>query len=240
MPSPARSQSISTAAGAAGDAVAAALNALGGGIDVAIIAHGNPPRRSAGERARSGGGEPDRRRRTSCRWWRCSCRSPTSSRPTALGHIAVLSSVAGERGRPRNYTYGASKAALNVYLQGLPHAALAARRRRPHAEARSRRHADDRRHEKRACSPAPIRSPPTSSPQSTRAGRRPTSPGSGARSWRSSAACQSACFSACRRVGPLVAPRRRRGVRLLFVQVAAYPRFAWERLELVPREDGGR
>jgi short-subunit dehydrogenase len=35
------------------------------------------------------------------------------------GHIAVLSSVAGERGRPRNYTYGAAKGALNVYLQGV-------------------------------------------------------------------------------------------------------------------------
>lgn len=35
------------------------------------------------------------------------------------GHIAVLSSVAGDRGRPRNYTYGAAKAALNVYLQGV-------------------------------------------------------------------------------------------------------------------------
>jgi short-subunit dehydrogenase len=35
------------------------------------------------------------------------------------GNLAVLSSVAGERGRPRNYTYGAAKAALNVYLQGV-------------------------------------------------------------------------------------------------------------------------
>jgi short-subunit dehydrogenase len=35
------------------------------------------------------------------------------------GRIGVLTSVAGERGRPRNYTYGASKGALNVYLQGL-------------------------------------------------------------------------------------------------------------------------
>jgi len=35
------------------------------------------------------------------------------------GHIAVLSSVAGDRGRPRNYTYGAAKGGLNVYLQGL-------------------------------------------------------------------------------------------------------------------------
>src|SRR5690606_4029530 len=35
------------------------------------------------------------------------------------GHLAVISSVAGERGRPRNYTYGAAKGAVTVYLQGL-------------------------------------------------------------------------------------------------------------------------
>jgi short-subunit dehydrogenase len=35
------------------------------------------------------------------------------------GHAVVLSSVAGLRGRPRNYTYGAAKAGLTVYLQGL-------------------------------------------------------------------------------------------------------------------------
>ena len=35
------------------------------------------------------------------------------------GHLVVLGSVAGERGRPRNYTYGAAKGALNVYLQGV-------------------------------------------------------------------------------------------------------------------------
>jgi short-subunit dehydrogenase len=35
------------------------------------------------------------------------------------GHVVVLSSVAGLRGRPRNYTYGAAKAGLTVYLQGL-------------------------------------------------------------------------------------------------------------------------
>lgn len=35
------------------------------------------------------------------------------------GHLVVLSSVAGERGRPRNYTYGAAKGALNIYLQGV-------------------------------------------------------------------------------------------------------------------------
>jgi len=35
------------------------------------------------------------------------------------GHLAVMSSVAGERGRPRNYTYGAAKGALTLYLQGV-------------------------------------------------------------------------------------------------------------------------
>jgi short-subunit dehydrogenase len=35
------------------------------------------------------------------------------------GRLGVITSVAGERGRPRNYTYGASKAALGVYLQGV-------------------------------------------------------------------------------------------------------------------------
>lgn len=33
--------------------------------------------------------------------------------------LAVITSVAGDRGRPRNFTYGAAKGALNVYLQGL-------------------------------------------------------------------------------------------------------------------------
>ena len=31
----------------------------------------------------------------------------------------MLTSVAGERGRPRNYTYGAAKSATSTYLQGL-------------------------------------------------------------------------------------------------------------------------
>ncbi len=35
------------------------------------------------------------------------------------GHLAAITSVAGVRGRPRNYTYGASKSALSTYLEGL-------------------------------------------------------------------------------------------------------------------------
>lgn len=45
------------------------------------------------------------------------------------GHLAVITSVAGDRGRPRNYTYGSAKGALSIYLQGLrsrlwPHVAI--------------------------------------------------------------------------------------------------------------------
>ncbi|MEJ2141815.1 MAG: SDR family oxidoreductase [Gammaproteobacteria bacterium] len=35
------------------------------------------------------------------------------------GQIAVISSVAGDRGRQSNYVYGAAKGALTLYLQGL-------------------------------------------------------------------------------------------------------------------------
>ena len=35
------------------------------------------------------------------------------------GKIGVITSVAGDRGRPRNFTYGAAKGGLSVYLQGL-------------------------------------------------------------------------------------------------------------------------
>ncbi len=35
------------------------------------------------------------------------------------GRLCVVTSVAGDRGRPRNYTYGAAKGGLNLYLQGV-------------------------------------------------------------------------------------------------------------------------
>jgi decaprenylphospho-beta-D-erythro-pentofuranosid-2-ulose 2-reductase len=35
------------------------------------------------------------------------------------GALVVLSSVAGDRGRPSNFVYGSAKAGLNTYLQGL-------------------------------------------------------------------------------------------------------------------------
>ncbi len=38
---------------------------------------------------------------------------------TKQGTLAVISSVAGDRGRKSNYVYGASKGALNVFLEGV-------------------------------------------------------------------------------------------------------------------------
>ena len=35
------------------------------------------------------------------------------------GSIAVISSVAGDRGRPSNYVYGTAKASINTFLEGL-------------------------------------------------------------------------------------------------------------------------
>lgn len=37
------------------------------------------------------------------------------------GHLAVIGSVAGDRGRKSNYVYGASKGALDLFLQGVRH-----------------------------------------------------------------------------------------------------------------------
>ena len=52
------------------------------------------------------------------------------------GCIGVITSVAGDRGRPRNYTYGAAKGALNVYLQGLRPAPRASWRAAPGTRSR--------------------------------------------------------------------------------------------------------
>lgn len=98
-------------------AVRAAIDALGGAIDIAVIAHGLLGDQLATERDYA---EAERVLQTNLL-------SPVAlliplanhMEANGRGQLAVLSSVAGERGRPRNYTYGAAKGALNVYLQGL-------------------------------------------------------------------------------------------------------------------------
>jgi decaprenylphospho-beta-D-erythro-pentofuranosid-2-ulose 2-reductase len=106
-----------TVPGAAGAAVAAAVDALGGAPGVAIIAHGLLGDQLASERDVA---EAERIIATNFLSV-VALLVPLANHFDAAGrgNIAVLSSVAGDRGRPRNYTYGAAKAALNVYLQGL-------------------------------------------------------------------------------------------------------------------------
>jgi short-subunit dehydrogenase len=106
-----------TAPGAAAAAVEAARAALGGGLDIAIIAHGWLGDQLASERDPA-----EASRIIDVNFLSVvALLVPLANHFEAAGagHLAVLSSVAGERGRPRNYTYAASKGALNVYLQGV-------------------------------------------------------------------------------------------------------------------------
>ena len=186
-----------TAPGAAGAAVSAALEALGG-LDVAVIAHGWLGDQLASERDVA---EAERIIDTNFLvGGRAAGAARQPLRGRGRGQHRVMSSVAGDRGRPRNYTYGAAKGALNVYLQGLRTRLWPRGVGVQTLKLGPGRHAHDRHAQEdaavRARRPRRRR---TSSPRSTRAAPRPTSPGTGAGSWRSSATCRSACCSGCRR-----------------------------------------
>jgi len=88
-----------------------------GQIDVVLIAHGELGDQLASERSFDDAERTLRVNFSSV----VSLLIPLANRLEAAraGKIGVITSVAGERGRPRNYTYGAAKGALNVYLQGL-------------------------------------------------------------------------------------------------------------------------
>lgn len=97
--------------------VQSALTTLGGTIDLALITHGD-----LGDQLRS---EHDFTEAE--RLLRVNLLSvialliplANTLEQQRSGQIAVMGSVAGDRGRPRNYTYGAAKGALTLYLQGL-------------------------------------------------------------------------------------------------------------------------
>jgi short-subunit dehydrogenase len=93
-----------------------ALEALGQ-IDVVLIAHGVLGDQLASERTFQDAEHILRVNFSSV----VSLLIPLANRLEAAraGRIGVITSVAGDRGRPRNYTYGAAKGALNIYLQGL-------------------------------------------------------------------------------------------------------------------------
>lgn len=96
--------------------IAEAIHILGG-LDRVLIAHGLLPDQLETERRYSAAHEALNVNFLSV----ISLLIPLVNHLEQAGHgrLAVITSVAGERGRPRNYTYGAAKGALNLYLQGV-------------------------------------------------------------------------------------------------------------------------
>jgi short-subunit dehydrogenase len=88
-----------------------------GGIDVALIAHGDLGDQLASERSFAAAEASLRTNFLSV----VSLLIPLANDMEVQRHgrLGVIASVAGDRGRPRNYTYGAAKGALTIYLQGL-------------------------------------------------------------------------------------------------------------------------
>ena len=101
----------------ASEALVARVLAALGGADVALIAHGLLGDQLESER---GFAEAERIIRTNFTSV-VSLLVPLANHFERAGasRLGVITSVAGERGRPRNYTNGACKGALNLYLQGV-------------------------------------------------------------------------------------------------------------------------
>jgi short-subunit dehydrogenase len=99
------------------DGVVAASIAALGGLDTAIVAHGDLGDQLESERSFAEAEAIFRTNLLSV----VALLVPLANEleRNRAGRIGVITSVAGDRGRPRNYTYGAAKGALNVYLQGL-------------------------------------------------------------------------------------------------------------------------
>lgn len=99
-----------------GDVIRRAIAAMGG-IDVALIAHGALGDQIASEEDFDHAEAILRTNFTSA----VSLLIPLANHMESAhgGSLGVITSVAGDRGRPRNYTYGSAKGALNVFLQGL-------------------------------------------------------------------------------------------------------------------------
>ena len=95
------------------DHAAAALD----GLDTVLIAHGTLPDQKACERSFHLTHEALEINAMSV----ISLLTHVASRFETQGHgtIAVISSVAGDRGRQSNYVYGTAKAAVSTFLQGL-------------------------------------------------------------------------------------------------------------------------
>ncbi|MFR0689047.1 SDR family oxidoreductase [Enterobacterales bacterium AE_CKDN230030158-1A_HGKHYDSX7] len=97
-------------------ALAAALETLGG-LDLVLIAHGTLGDQKACEQDAAATLSELNTNALSV----ISLLTPLANYFEKQGHgsIAVISSVAGDRGRQSNYVYGTAKGALSIFLQGL-------------------------------------------------------------------------------------------------------------------------
>ncbi|ESQ16120.1 MAG: SDR family oxidoreductase [Thiohalocapsa sp. PB-PSB1] len=89
------------------------------GFDIALIAHGSLPDQAVCEQSIDATLEALEINALST----ISLLVPLANRmaQARCGHIAVIGSVAGDRGRQSNYVYGAAKGCLAVFLEGLAH-----------------------------------------------------------------------------------------------------------------------
>ena len=96
--------------------VASAIDSLGG-LDIALVAHGLLGDQLASERDLDHAMAIMTTNYTSA----VSLLIPLANHfeTQGRGHLGAITSVAGERGRPRNYTYGSAKGGLTRYLQGI-------------------------------------------------------------------------------------------------------------------------
>ena len=96
--------------------IGAAVAALGG-LDIALIAHGTLGDQKAGERDF----QVALRELSTNALSVLSLLTHLANRLEAQKHgaVAVISSVAGDRGRQSNYIYGTAKGAVSIFMQGL-------------------------------------------------------------------------------------------------------------------------
>lgn len=93
-----------------------AVTALGS-IDTVLIAHGSLPDQAACQ-ANPARGLVEIQTNATSAIHLCECLAPLLE-SQGHGTLAVISSVAGDRGRQSNYLYGAAKGMVTLYLQGL-------------------------------------------------------------------------------------------------------------------------
>ncbi|MEP5764595.1 MAG: SDR family oxidoreductase [Halieaceae bacterium] len=91
--------------------------AWGEGLDLVLLAHGVLPDQQAVQDDAAATSRALQVNALSAIAWMAALASRFEAQ--GGGAIAVISSVAGERGRQSNYVYGASKAALTTYTDGL-------------------------------------------------------------------------------------------------------------------------